>query len=412
MMKKYFGALLFIGLFSACNNNDEPQPVPEKENITILSYLVANNNLNDYLVGNIATMYDGLLSMNKPATFLVYWDGKTQIGTNNASHLILKYQTDGKGNINGRPVHDLPGTMEEVLNEGVIVKEYAPQLSTDKDVMTAVLKDMMANANSDKFGLIFGSHGSSWLSSIFTSRSFGQDGQGTDNTMLISDMAEALKSVGKKFEFILFDVCYMGTAEVAYTFRDVANYQISSAMEVPAYGFPYDLTLEDLYEGTVSNYKKVCETYLEYYKLLYEIDNYAWGTISLIDSKEMVNLTNQLKSEIVAHKEMLADYDSSHLEEYGKSSGPYIAVDLGHFVKDLNDGSMPATFSSQLAKTILYKGCLEQARPYNYAVDAANYSGLGIYIPVEERPKWNTYFKTIEWYNAAGWNEVTFSWDF
>jgi hypothetical protein len=278
--------------------------------------------------------------------------------------------------------------------------------------MTTVIKDMMANANSDKFGLIFGSHGSSWLSSIFTSRSFGQDGQGTDNTMLISDMAEALKSVGKKFEFILFDVCYMGTAEVAYTFRDVANYQISSAMEVPAYGFPYDLTLEDLYGGTVNNYKTVCETYLEYYKLLYEIDNYAWGTISLIDSKEMGNLTNQLKSEIVAHKEMLADYDSSHLEEYGKSSGPYIAVDLGHFVKDLNDGSMPATFSSQLAKTVLYKGCLEQARPYTYAVDAANYSGLGIYIPVEERPKWNSYFKTIDWYTAAGWNEVTFSWDF
>ena len=65
MMKKYFGALFFIGLFSACNNNDEPQPVPEKENITILSYLVANNNLNDYLVGNIATMYD------EPETFVL-----------------------------------------------------------------------------------------------------------------------------------------------------------------------------------------------------------------------------------------------------------------------------------------------------------------------------------------------------
>jgi hypothetical protein len=100
------------------------------------------------------------------------------------------------------------------------------------------------------------------------------------------------------------------------------------------------------------------------------------------------------------------------LEEYGKSSGPYIAVDLGHFVKDLNGGTMPSTFSSQLAKTVLYKGCLEQARPYTYAVDAANYSGLGIYIPVEERPKWNSYFKTIDWYTAAGWNEVTFSWDF
>jgi len=37
---------------------------------------------------------------------------------------------------------------------------------------------------------------------------------------------------------------------------------------------------------------------------------------------------------------------------------------------------------------------------------------LGIYVPVEARPKWNTYFKTLDWYTAAGWSEVDFSWDF
>ena len=100
------------------------------------------------------------------------------------------------------------------------------------------------------------------------------------------------------------------------------------------------------------------------------------------------------------------------MQEYGKSSGPYIAVDLGHFVKDMNGGSMPAAFSSQLAKTVLYKECMEKSYPYNYAVDADNYSGLGIYIPVAARPKWNTYFKTLDWYTAAGWNEVSFSWNF
>jgi hypothetical protein len=37
---------------------------------------------------------------------------------------------------------------------------------------------------------------------------------------------------------------------------------------------------------------------------------------------------------------------------------------------------------------------------------------LGIYIPVSARPKWNTYFKTLDWFTASGWNEVTFSWEF
>lgn len=411
-MKKFLLMLALAGTLGGCSNSDVPTPLPVKENMTILSYLVANNNLNDALEVNIGTMYDGLANMNKPATLLVYWDGKAKVGPNEADHLILKYQTDGKGNVNGRPALDLSNTMEEVLNEAVIVKEYAPQLSTDKNVMTTVLKDMMANADSDKFGLIVGSHASSWLSTIFTSRAFGQDGQSSDNTMLIPDMAEALKSVGKKFEFVLFDACYMGTAEVAYTLRDVANYQITSVMEVPAYGFPYDLFFDNLYEGTVESYKKVCETYLNYYELLYETGHSAWGTVALIDSKEMANLTSQLKSEIVAHKDMLADYDSSRLEEYGKSSGPYIAVDLGHFIKDMNGGSMPDAFSSQLAKTVLYKGCMEKSRPYDYAVKAENYSGLGIYVPVKQRPKWNTYFKTLDWYTASGWNEVTFSWDF
>ena len=83
-------------------------------------------------------------------------------------------------------------------------------------------------------------------------------------------------------------------------------------------------------------------------------------------------------------------------------------------ISDLNGESMPAAFSSQLAKTVLHKGCLEKGRyySYDYDVDATNYCGLGIYIPVDKRPKWNVYFKTLDWYTASGWSEVTFSWNF
>ena len=411
MLNKCIYILSLLCLFSACKKD-----VPEKENkttesLTVLSYLVANNNLDDDLLVNIGAMYDGLAVMNKPATLLVYWDGQTKIGPNNSSHLILKYQTDGKGNINGVPALDLSYDMDDILAQAEIVREYTTQKSTDKAVMTQVLKDMIANANSEKYGLVLGSHASSWLNSIYT-RAFGQDGSGNDNTMIIPDMVEALKSVGKIFEVILFDACYMGTAEVAYILRDVAKYQMSSVMEVPAYGFPYDSFMGSLYEGTVDGYRQVCQAYVNYYKELYSDGEYAWGTVALIDSKEVAGLTEQLKQQIVSHKDMLADYDSGHLQEYGKSSGPYIAVDLGHFVKDMNDGTLPASFSSQLEKTVLYKGCVEKTRPSSYGVDATNYSGLGLYIPVAERPNWNTYFKTLEWYTAAGWSEVDFSWNF
>ena len=381
------------------------------ESMSILSYLIANNNLDSDLLANIGGMYDGLAAMTEPATLLVYWDGRTTIGPNQSNHLILKYQTDGKGNINGIPALDNSASLYDILNAGIIIKEYTTQLSTDKDVMRMILKDMASQTHSEKLGLIVGSHGSSWLNSIYTSRAFGQDGSG-DQTMLIPDMVEAISATNKKYEFILFDTCYMGTAEVAHAFRNVCNYQLSSVMEVTAYGFPYKDFMKHLYKGNVENYKQVCQTYIDFYKNLYTEGSYAWGTISLIDSKEMDNLASELKKEIVAHKDILANYETDHLQEYGRSSGPYIACDLGHMISDLNGGTMPSAFSTQLAKTILYKDCLENARPVSYGVDATHFSGLGIYIPVSARPNWNLYFKTLDWYTVSGWNEVSFNWDF
>ena len=416
-MKKFLvGICALFVLFISCRKSDDtpqPNPAPSSE-ITILAYLVANNSLDNDLLANIGAMYDGLAEMDHQATLLVYWDGKTKIGSNKAQHLILKYVTDGKGNINGLPALDMNATLNDVLDEAEIVKEYDTQYSVDKAVMSKVLKDMIALAPSSKYGLVFGSHASSWLNSIYTSRAFGQDGSG-DDTMFIPDMVEAISSTNKKFEFILFDACYMGTTEVAYAFRNVCDYQISSVMEVPAYGFPYEDFMKYLYNGNIENYVSVCELFIEFYEDIYTSGGQgAWGTVALIDSREVGKLVDEIKKEIVEHKDALANYSTNHLQEYGRNAGPYIACDLGQMISDLNSGSMPATFSSQLTKTVLHKGCLKKARyySYNYDVDVANYSGLGIYIPIEKRPKWNEYFKTLDWYTASGWSKVTFSWNF
>ena len=416
MLKRFWGVFLLFGLLVACTEDDEPtvnpEPTPADESVTVLSYMIANNNLDDFMVQNVCIMYDGLAVMTEPATLLIYWDGQTAVGKNKSKHLILKYETDGKGKINGKKALETTSSWKEVFDEAVILKEYPDQLSTDKEVMATVLQDMAKFSPTQNLGLIVGSHGSSWYNTIYT-RAMGYDGS-TSNFINLPDMVEAMETLEKPFEFILFDACYMGTMEVAYEFRHVAEYQLSSVMEVPAYGFPYDSFMGELYKGTVEGYKKVCQSFGGYYQDVYDEGKTAWGTIALIDSKEVENMTQAVRQQIVSHKDTLASYVPKRIQEYGRQAGRGIAYDLEHFVRDLNGGVTPQAFVEQLEKTVLYKGCLEDARydPYIYDVDADNYCGLGIYIPQSDKSKWNPYFKTLDWYEASGWNEVTFSWGF
>lgn len=423
-MKKYiFSLFASLFLFASCSSSDDSPKAPKDEDsLTIFSYLIASGNgLNQFMSFNITTMYDGLASMDKPATLIVYWDGDTRIGENKKTHLILKYETDGKGRINGKKALGIDAKESEILAEAQILKEYESQVCTDKDVMKQVLKDMKSFAPTDKLGLIVGSHGSSWLNTISTSRAvaraIGYDGN-QSNSILLPDMAEALASIGKKFEFILFDSCFMGTAEACYDFHSVSDYLIASVMEVPAYGFPYDLFMKYLYQDTEESYRKACECYIDYYKDIYENDDSesCWGTIALVDCKEVPALTEQIQKEIVSHKASLANYDVDGLQEYGRYGGYGIAYDLEQFVKELNGGIVPESFKNQLDKTIRHKGCVEEARSYrsgwSYDVDASNFCGIGIYIPSQSHTSWNTYFKTIDWYEASGWNAVDFSWNF
>lgn len=416
-MKKNFLLWMAVFFLTACggnNNEDEPTLPVANAPITILSYLVADNNLDDYLIYNIVTMYEGMTEMKQTADLLVYWDGSSKI-QGYEDPVILRYKADGKGKVNGQsPLLD--ASLKNVLALAEIVKQYPSQLSTDKGVMSQVLTDMVNLSTAEKVGLIAGSHGSAWLNSIFTnsSRSFGQDGWGTDNTILISDMAEAMKSTGKIFDFLLFDACLMSTGEVLYDLRNVTNYQIASVLEIPAYGFPYDLLMTDLFNGSVDGYKKACKSFVDYYENRYNKGDKAWATISLIDSRQVENLAAEVKSEILAHKDMLSEFSPKGLQEYGWAPATYISVDMEQFIKVINDGSLPSSFQNQLAKTVVYKDGLDNSRYYSsgYDLDMSNYCGIGMYVPMEGYDSWNSCFKTVEWYSVVGWDQVSFNWNF
>ena len=411
-MKKYLLLLFTAILWSSCDDDNDLKPAIEEAPITVLAYLVGENNLDGALKENIRTMFLGLSKMNCSATLIVYWDGNSGIG-NIETPVLIKYKNDGQGKINGQKLKNKTWTLSEILDVAEIVKEYPDQVSTNKQVMSQVLKDMTALAPTTQVGLVAGSHASSWISPSSRARAFGDD---AGNSIEISDMAEAMSGTNRVFDFLLFDACLMGSAEVCYDFKDVVHYQIASVLEIPADGFPYDLMIGNLYEGTVEGYRKACQAYIDYYGLRVDqgVQN-SWGTISLFDSHKIQNLSQEIQEQIISHKEKLRNFDVSELQEYGKRyQYKYISVDIKQFVEVLNDGNLPKDFETALNDAVVYSGYLDKAssNASDYVINKDNYSGLGIYVPVEGKYEWNRYFKTISWYTAAGWDQVTFDWYF
>ena len=413
-MKKLISLLFFAFFFLSCSDDNEPKVEPNVEEapITVLAYLVAENNLDDELRTNIRTMFSGLSGLDKSATLLIYWDGKTSIAGNDMP-VILRYEYDGKGKINGQSINNQENQNVNVFTLAEIVKEYPDQISTNKEVMSQVLKDMVSLSPTARVGLVAGSHATSWIGTSSRSRAFGDD---SGNSINISDMAEAMGNTNRTFDFLLFDACLMGSVEVCYDFRNVTNYQIVSVLEIPADGFPYDAMIGNLYEGTVDGYKKACQAYIDYYG--YRVNDgvsNSWGTISLIDSHKLSALSQAIESQLMTHKDQLRNFDVSVLQEYGKRwEFKYISVDTRHFVKVLNGGNVPSEFDSALNDVVVYTDCLDKAssNASNYVVDKNNYCGLGIYVPVKGQYEWNAFFQTIDWYTAAGWDEITFDWFF
>lgn len=400
-MKKILFLLLTIISFSACSS-DDPE-IPAKAEKTILAYFIADNNLEDALLDNIVDMYQGLEQTNDSCSLLIYWDGKSSGPLSNPC--ILRYASDGKGQVN----HSSGLTERaKILQVADVLKEYPSQLSTDKNVMARVLHDMVTLCPSKQYGLITGSHGSGWLKSIYgyNSRSFGQDGQGSANTISITDMAEAVQTTGVKFEFFLFDACMMGCAEVYYEFRNVTKYMIASAINVPSPGFPYEQILPCLYGDGEFDYRKACELYINRYEMNSKT-GIEYGTISLVDCNEMQALSEVVKRQIVFHKEEIATYVPNSLQYYGERGTNFqsYSFDMKQFIEQLNGGEAPADFTEQLNKTVLYTNYVKQN--YYYNIDGSHYCGMGMYIPVKNKTYWNEYFKTLAWFIPAGWNETS-----
>lgn len=409
-MKKLLLLLLSVFVFISCSDEIPEEKPILKSGRTVLAYLISNNsssNLDKYLKQNIVDMYSGLSQSTDSCTLLVYYRPYSNDADGLSGPSLLQYNSDGKGNINNRKC--LQGT--ELTPSKVIAEAYCSpytdktQNATDPQIMSRVLSDMIKLSPSTNYGLIFGSHGTSWMKgNSVLGRSFGDDAGYNIN---IPEMAETLEKTfsGKQLDFILFDACMMATAEVCYEFKEVTDYLVGAVVETHIYGHPYDVILPKLYKSDVP-YNEICQDYIDYSRQLG-----AWGTCAAVDCRKIDELAEWVYTNLDARSEKLPILDINTIQQYGVETFKYFSFDVVDFFRILNDNIVPEGLDDVMNKVVVAKEALYGVQypivndPL-YTIEEGHFCGIGMYFPFRvAKSPWNSYYESsISWYKAVGWD--------
>ena len=353
----------------------------EENGRTLLVYMVAGNNLESDMQGNVVDMCVGLKNVNCPCRLVVYWDGLQ------GNPKISSYWADGAGHVG----------KEEVL------QTYEAQNSASPEVLKTVLTDMMRLCPSESYGLILSSHGTGWLPADKRTRAFGVE----NNVWMESDdMAHVLEEVAEKpFDYIMFDACLMADVQVAYELRHAASYLIASVAEVLSAGFPYESLMPYFYlDDAEQSASAIARLYIQYYRSVTP----SWGTMSVVRCGELERLAASMKGLLDRYPDWQQRVNVRQLQKYDRMvlGFDYSIVDCRDFANHVASPDVPQEFLEQLTRTLLYSDYVESN--LIVSIDGSKYSGLGMYVPQVEKPKWNEFFRRYAWCEAAGFSAFDF----
>ena len=203
----------------------------------------------------------------------------------------------------------------------------------------------------------------------------------------------------------------MSQVEVAYELRNAADYLILSPAEIWDKGFPYFKMVKYLLatDNTKQNAINIAKDFVDFYENECT-ERIPWATIAVIKTDEMQALASITRLIMGQYQDNLAKFDSNKINYfqthygYGRSPFNYSTYDFRAFVRELTSNNIPSAFEEQLSKVVVFKDYVDDAGFVN--IDPEVYSGIGCYIPYKSFSKWNAYFKNLQWYLAAGWDEA------
>ena len=158
----------------------------------------------------------------------------------------------------------------------------------DPDTLQMFIEVSVAFAPADRYMLVLWDHGGGWYGVCWDDSSIREEDGRTDR-LTVHETAEAIaaaeETTGIYLDIIGFDACLMSMIEVAYEFRDLADYMISSVTGIPFDGWAYDLFLDDLVANPSMSVPElldhIIDGYVEYYSFCTGKGLGGWTGVSL-----------------------------------------------------------------------------------------------------------------------------------
>lgn len=410
-----FALLALVG----CRKDDAPR-YPHSSRV-VLVYMAGDNNLGGYVWDNLEAMMRGMASAPAGSRTIAYVD------TPGENPRLVEVASSGTETLHAWP---------------------SPHNSASATTVREVVSLVRTLAPADRYGLVLWSHGLAWMPSWATgyltrskarmaepwpqtkhdgavsassasaacsdavpvsvttpwppTRWFGQDtGESPAGYLDTEQLSEAIPS--GVFDWILFDACFMASAETLYALRDKAERIVCSPAEVIADGFPYAEIMAELLRPE-PDLRSVCESYYLHYAR-HAQSSYRSATVSLVETSQLEALAaataSVLGTALAADPDALAGMDLSRVQSMDRYRRHFL-FDAGSVVSELETrGLVPASLAeawrAQLARTVTYEA--HTPTMLGLALDAC--CGLSMYVPVSAYADLNEYYRTLDWYSRC-----------
>ncbi|MCD7901358.1 MAG: clostripain-related cysteine peptidase [Bacteroides sp.] len=387
MRKCFVFMMIFLTMvLMGCSNDDTSEETSIADR-TILVYIAGDNTLSGFVDDDINEMREGMKSVDATKNkLLVYYDKGSEVK-------LIRLKKDNGGSIRKE-----------------VVREYNARNSVGITEMKEIITYVFSSYPAANYGIIFWSHGEGWLPSSTSTRWFGQD---RTNYMEIAELKNVLEAA-PSFEFIFFDACFMQSIEVAYELRNFTKYFIGSPAEIPGPGAPYQVVVPAMFSKTNAALN-IARNYYNYYAQKYDENkansnsNWTAGvSISIIDANELELMASETEKIVLNYMEEGVDIDVVGVVCYDNSrTSKRYYYDLVGIIENMTNAN--EDFKKWLdfynALVPFYNATDKVYSSTNSAmISMVGSKGVSTYIPRKQFSSLNNYYKSLEWYTAAGWN--------
>lgn len=408
----------------------------------------ANDEPNRRRLGSILLHFDNdrqqieVAVYQRPATatrtVLLYMPGQSLLRfyKENIARLRSAVNTDNPGDgrmlICYQPESRYTAVLEELRYDSstgscktITLKHYDTFDTGNPEDVARLFADAAEEAPAERYGLIIGCHGKAWIpassgalprsrraggaaADVWTpaagakpTRSFGDTGHELD----ITELASVLEALPFRFDYLIFDDCFMANIETLYDLRHAIDYVVASPCEIMAAGFPYDRILPHLFddEELRPQLGEICREFWNFYQNDWNTisGNEQSGCISLTVMSELEALASEMRRVVEAPK---TDFELSELQYY-KGGTTKLFYDLGHYVQlSCGDQGTIDTFEAQLERAVPSEYRFHTPSYYSAYNNLLNpitcYTGITTSEPETTEP-YASDFRHTSWYLAT-----------